>query len=62
MEAAGLKYVQRDNCFTWVEDPVKAQALLDQQLHTNWAERLNALLQQAHPLHQEIGRPFHQPY
>lgn len=62
MEAAGLKYVQRDNCFTWVEDPVKAQALLDQQLHTNWTERLNALLQQAHPLHQEIGRPFHQPY
>jgi hypothetical protein len=62
MEAGGLKYLQRDNCFTWVEDPLKAQALLDQQLDTNWTERLNALLEQAHPLHREIGRPFHQPY
>lgn len=62
MDAAGLHYVQRDNCFTWVEDPAKVQALLAQQLHTNWAQRLDELLQQAHPLHEEIARPFHQPY
>ena len=62
MDAAGLSYVQRDNGFTWVEDPVKVQALLEQQLQTDWAQRLDGLLQQAHPLHQEIGRPFHQRY
>lgn len=62
MDAAGLQYVQRDNCFTWLEDPAKVQALLDQQFRTNWAQRLAVLLQQAHPLHEEIGRPFHQPY
>jgi hypothetical protein len=62
MDAAALDYVQRDNCFTWVEEPVKVQALLAQQLHTNWAQTLDALLQQAHPLHEEIGRPFHQSY
>jgi hypothetical protein len=62
MDTAGLAYVQRDNCFTWVEDPAKVQGLLAEQLHTNWAEMLNALLKQAHPLHEEIGRPFHQAY
>jgi hypothetical protein len=62
MDADGLRYVQRDNCFTWVEDPVKVQALLAAQLKTDWARTLDALLQQAHPLHREIGRPFHQPY
>jgi hypothetical protein len=62
MEQAGLHYVQRDNCFTWVEKPDRVQALLDGQGHTNWPKVLNALLAQAHPLHKEIGRPFHQPY
>jgi len=62
MDQAGLHYVQRDNCFTWVEKPDRVQALLEQQLHTDWPKVLNALLAQAHPLHEEIGRPFHQPY
>jgi hypothetical protein len=62
MDQAGLHYVQRDNCFTWVEKPDRVQALLERQLHTNWPKVLNGLLAQAHPLHEEIGRPFHQPY
>jgi hypothetical protein len=62
MDRAGLEYVQRDNCFTWVEDPAQAQKLLEQQGRTNWTQVLNAVLEQAHPLHAEIGRPFHQPY
>jgi hypothetical protein len=62
MDAAGIGYVQRDNCFTWVEDPAKVQSLLAEQLRTNWVEKLDSLLNEAHPLHEEIGRPFHQPY
>jgi hypothetical protein len=62
MDKAGMKYVQRDNCFTWVEDPVQAQSLLDQQERTNWPQLLNGFLDMAHPLYREIGRPFHQPY
>jgi hypothetical protein len=62
MDRAGLGYVQRDNCFTWVQDPAKAQALLAEQLHTDWPAVLNELLTAAHPLHAEIGRPFHQDY
>jgi hypothetical protein len=62
MDRAGMKYAQRDNCFIWVDDPAKAQSLLDQQGQTDWAKLLNGLLAQAHPLHAEISRPFHQPY
>ena len=62
MDRAGVGYVQRDNCFTRVENPAKAQALLAEQGRTDWPKVLNELLVQAHPLHEEIGRPFHQPY
>jgi len=62
MDRAGVGYVQKDNCFTWVEDLAKAQALLTEQERTDWPTVLNGLLVQAHPLHEEIGRPFHQPY
>jgi hypothetical protein len=62
MDRAGLKFVQRDNCFTWVEDPGQAQSLLDRQEHTDWRQLLDGLLGKAHPLHQEIGRPLHQAY
>jgi hypothetical protein len=49
MDAAGLNYLRRENCFVWIEDPAAAQRLMDQQLRTNWAEALNALLPQFHP-------------
>lgn len=62
MDAAGLCYRQRDNCFIWVEDAARAQALLDQQLHTDWPRLLDRLLDQAHPLHKEICRPIAQTY
>ena len=62
MDRAGVGYVQRDNCFTRVQNPAKAQALLAEQGRTDWPKVLNELLVQAHPLHEEIGRPFHQPY
>lgn len=62
MDQAGLKYVQRDNCFTWVEDPAQAQSLLDRQEHTDWRQWLDGLPGKAHPLHQEIGQPLHQSY
>jgi hypothetical protein len=62
MDKAGLAYRQRDNCFVWVEDAARAQALLDQQQRTNWCQLLGRLLDQAHPLHQEICRPIAQTY
>jgi hypothetical protein len=62
MDAAGLAYRQRDNCFVWVADAARAQALLDQQLRTDWPRLLGRLLDQAHPLHREICRPIAQTY
>jgi hypothetical protein len=62
MDAAGLAYRQRDNCFVWVQDAPRAQALLDQQLRTDWPRLLDRLLDQSHPLHKEICRPIAQSY
>jgi hypothetical protein len=62
MDKAGLAYRQRDNCFVWVEQAARAQALLDQQLSTDWPRLLGRLLDPAHPLHREIGRPIGQTY
>jgi hypothetical protein len=62
MDRAGLRYEQRDNCFVRVSDPVRAQALLDEQLRTDWPKVLGALLDQAHPLHAELSAPLGRDY
>ena len=62
MDRAGLTYEQRDNCFVSISDPARAQTLLDEQLRTDWVKALHPLLQQAHPLHAELGRPLGQNY
>ena len=62
MTRAGLRYEQRDNCFVRVSDPVRAQALLDAQLRTDWPKVLGALLDQAHPLHAELSAPLGRDY
>ena len=62
MDQAGIAYRQRDNCFVWVQDALRAQALLDEQLRTDWPCVLGRLLDQAHPLHAEICRPIAQTY
>jgi hypothetical protein len=50
MTTAGLRYVKKDNCFTWVEDWDAAQALLDQQLTTDWPGLLERWAQQSNPM------------
>jgi len=62
MDQAGIAYRQRDNCFVWVQEAARAQALLDAQLRTDWPGVLGRLLDQAHPLHAEICRPIGQTY
>jgi hypothetical protein len=49
LDAAGLRYCRHDNCITWVEDMVKAQALLEDQLRVNWSKLLHEIGMQVHP-------------
>jgi hypothetical protein len=62
MDRAGLRYEKRDNCFVSVSDPARAQALLDEQLRTDWPQLLHGLLEQAHPLHTELSAPLGRDY
>lgn len=41
---AGIKTIKSDNCFRWIDDCARAQALLDAQLRTNWPGLLNGLV------------------
>ena len=51
MTAQRIGFEQRDNCFVDVANVRRAQALLDRQLRTNWADLLDRLLKQVHPAH-----------
>ena len=50
MDREGLTYTRRDNCFTALSDPARAQVLADQQLDTRWARVFQRFAKQVHPL------------
>ena len=56
MQAAGLDYLQQDNCFPWIANWTRAQRLMDRQLRTTWPKLLNGIARQLNPLHAEIFR------
>lgn len=61
LEAAGLGYRRRGNCFAWLEDVAATQQLCDAQLQTAWAPLLNGLVATANPAHATVfgGTPLH---
>jgi hypothetical protein len=58
MDGAGLGYVQRDNCFTWLEDAGRAQRLMAAQLGARWPQRLNAIARGLNPHHRAMFAAF----
>lgn len=62
MDQAGLGYVRQDNCFPWIEDYTRAQQFLNDQLRTDWQEKLAPFARRLNPLHQEIFSKFHVDY
>lgn len=58
MDEAGIAYVRRDNCFTHLGDPLRAQSLCEAQARADWPGLLNELLTLAHPLHPTITAPL----
>jgi hypothetical protein len=51
LQQAGIDYQKRDNCFVDVGDVARAQALLNEQLRTNWQSVLDELVRECHPMH-----------
>ncbi len=62
MDAAGLHYVRRDNCFTWLEDAEPAQRLMHQQVHSNWPELLDDIARSLNPQHETMFAMFPMQY
>lgn len=58
LDQAGIGYVQRENCFTWIENVPKAQALARAQLKSRWPLLLHPLIQQCHPHAEELCYPL----
>ncbi len=54
MKKAGIQYRQQGNCFVWMEDYAQAQALLDRQLKTDWADLLEGFAAQLNPIQEGI--------
>jgi hypothetical protein len=50
MDRAGIRYEQRDNCFAWIENLPRAQAMLDDLIGRKWFRFLNALARRVNPL------------
>jgi len=53
MDKCGIKYEQADNCFTWIENPEKAQALADQFNRIKWETVLPQFAKYVNPLTEE---------
>jgi hypothetical protein len=51
LRQANVGFEQLDNCFADVADWARAQALLDEQLQTNWEAVLGELVREYHPTH-----------
>ena len=62
MDAAGLHYIRRDNCFTWLDHPEQAQRLMDRQLQTAWPDVLNGIGRGLNPEHEAMFQDFPMQY
>jgi DNA-binding MarR family transcriptional regulator len=58
LDQARIGYVQRDNCFTWIEDLSRAQQLAHAQLQNHWPLLLQPLIEQCHPHAAQLGHPL----
>ena len=62
MDQAGLGCVRRRNCFTWLEDPAKAQRLMDRQVQPAWPDQPDTIAHKLNPAHAEMFRDVPEPY
>jgi len=54
LDKANLDYRRTDNCFTWLEDSITAQKLMDAQLKLDWVKTFQRIARQLNPAHCQI--------
>lgn len=62
MDTAGTRYLQRDNGFTWLEEPERAQRLMDAQLRSDWPTLLDQTARSLNPQHAAMFGAFPMQY
>jgi len=62
LQRKGIEFKRYDNCFTWLDDVVRAQALMDKQLETDWTKLLTKSARALNPLHARIFKPWPMDY
>jgi hypothetical protein len=58
LDQEGLAFQKRGNCFTWIEDPPRAQEIMDRLLRTPWPALLQEIAGQLNPIHRELFGDF----
>jgi hypothetical protein len=54
MDQAGISYVRKDNCFTWISDVEGAQKLLEEQVSFNYEKALGELGRLVNPALEKV--------
>ena len=62
LQQCGCDFQRRGNLLVRVDDPALAQALLDEQCHTDWPALLQELVQPIHPLWADLHERARAPY
>jgi hypothetical protein len=62
LQAKGIGYRRRDNCFVAVDDWDQAQALLEAQLQTDWPALLERFAAQVNPIQERMWAKAPAPY
>jgi len=57
-----MSYRREHNCYPWIRDIGRAQALMDQQHQSEWCKLLGPLVRRCHPLSAQINAPIEQEY
>ena len=57
-----MSYQREQNCYRWIRDIRRAQALMDRQHQSEWCKLLGPLVRRCHPLSAEINAPIEQEY
>jgi len=54
MDKAGIGYLQKENCFTRIEDPTRARRLMDKQVTAAWPALLEGIARGLSADHDEM--------